>query len=68
MKCYGDWLNLFLEDITREVHPALIVLGGGLMNASMMRDLVKLPRERYCFARLGNDAGIVGASLLPINE
>jgi len=68
MKQYADWLNLFLNKITEEVHPALIILGGGLMNAKMMKGLIRLPSNRYLFAQLGNQAGIVGAQALPIPQ
>jgi glucokinase len=65
MKRYSEWLNLFLHQIEDKVHPSLIILGGGLMNAKMMKSLISLPKERYAFAQLGNQAGIVGASSLP---
>jgi glucokinase len=68
MKDYADKMDLFLRLIQREVHPSLFILGGGLMNAEMMRGLVRLPKGRYCFARLGNDAGVVGAAALPIGK
>ena len=64
LKTYGEWLNLFLEKIEKDIHPNLIILGGGLMEAPMMKKLIALPEERYIFAQLGNRAGVVGASLL----
>jgi glucokinase len=68
MENYADLLEIFLKDIDREIHPSLFVLGGGLMNAPMMRELIRLPKERYCFAQLGNQAGVVGAASLPIDR
>ena len=65
MNRYGAWLNLFLKKKKKEVHPTLIILGGGLMGAKMMKSIISLPQDRYAFAQLGNQAGIVGASFLP---
>lgn len=68
MARYAGWLNLFLNAITEQIHPSLILLGGGLMNAKMMRGLIALPEGHYRFAQPGNRAGIVGAQALPIPE
>jgi glucokinase len=65
MKDYAAKLNLFLNQIESTVKPSLIILGGGLMGARMMKELIALPKDKYAFAQLGNQAGIVGASLLP---
>jgi predicted NBD/HSP70 family sugar kinase len=68
MAQYGIWLNLFLQQIEDSVHPTLLILGGGLMNAKMMRKIVTLPPEKYAFAQLGNLAGVVGAASLPFSN
>jgi glucokinase len=65
MEDYAEKLNLFLNQIDKTVHPSLIILGGGLMSARMMKGLIALPKDKFAFAQLGSQAGIVGASLLP---
>lgn len=63
---FAFYLNMFLKQIDKEIHPDMIVLGGGLMSAKeSWRPLIKYDPSRYCFASLDNRAGIVGANLLP---
>jgi len=64
-KHYGQYLNLLLEKIGNETHPDILILGGGLMAAKMMRDIITIPKDHYVFAQLGNLAGVVGAASLP---
>lgn len=66
MEKYAKRLESFLLLIEKEIHPELIILGGGLMEATeAIRPLIKIPEEKYAFAHYGNKAGIVGASMLP---
>jgi glucokinase len=63
---YGKWLNLYLQKIDEKFHPSLIILGGGLMNAKeTIKGLISFPTSRYAFSELGDNAGVVGASLFP---
>lgn len=64
---YGDWLNAFLKMINSEIHPSMIILGGGLMDAKdVIEPLISKENANHSFAKLGNTAGIVGASALPL--
>ncbi len=66
---YTKHLNDLLELIEKEISPELIILGGGLMNSKeVMEKGIRLEKGKYAFAHFGNEAGIVGASLLPIND
>ena len=66
MSRYAKRLESFLLLIEKEVHPELIILGGGLMEATdVIRPLINIPKEKFSFAHYGNKAGIIGASMLP---
>jgi len=66
MNQYSQWFNLFLNEIDQRFHPSLIILGGGLMNAKeTIKGLISYPTSKYAFSELGDNAGVVGASLFP---
>lgn len=71
----GTWLGRGLADLTAVVDPDAFVIGGGVSDAgdlllvSAQRTLSdsvfggnNRPQPRLLLARLGNDAGIVGAA------
>lgn len=61
---YGKYLNQLLDLVLSEINPDLLILGGGLMEAeSVMKEIIKVPPERYRFAKLGNSAGFIGAKI-----
>lgn len=64
---YGAALNALLALVRKETSPELIILGGGLMNAQdVMKKRIDPEYQECVFAHYGNDAGIIGASLLPL--
>ncbi len=66
---FGYHLNLLLALIQKEVHPDVILLGGGLVaNNEAIRLLISPEINNVQFARYGNDAGIIGAYYLPFRE
>lgn len=66
---YVSRLNAFLELIFFKAHPKRILLGGGLMNSKdEIGKRLHFSKDRVSFAHFGNDAGMIGASLLPMNE
>ncbi len=65
---YGAALNALLALVREETSPELIILGGGLMNAQdVMKKRIDPEYKECVFAHYGNDAGIIGASLLPLD-
>ena len=59
-------LDILLSYIDEKVHPQMIILGGGLMNAKDdLAPLISFDKRKYAFAAIGNDAGMLGASYLP---
>lgn len=63
---YCAWLNAFIDIIYNEVKPDTIILGGGLMNAKEVFAHYLTPHKCVVsFAKASNNAGIIGASLLP---
>jgi glucokinase len=63
---YAKKLDILLNYINELVHPQMIILGGGLMNAKEdLRPLISFDKKKYAFAAIGNDAGMLGASYLP---
>lgn len=64
---YCKWLNDFIDIIYEEVHPDTIILGGGLMNArDVFGRYILTHKCAVLFAQGSNNAGIIGASLLPV--
>ena len=69
LKDYGKYLNLLLHLINEEIKPDMIILGGGLTsNKAVMQALIDETIDNYAFATSGNDAGMIGAYYLPIEE
>jgi predicted NBD/HSP70 family sugar kinase len=63
---YVRKLDVVLNYIEEKIHPEMIILGGGLMNAKDdLAPLIKFDKTKYSFASIGNDAGMLGASYLP---
>lgn len=63
---YVNKLDILLNYIDDKIHPQMIILGGGLMNAKDdLTPLIKFDKTKYSFASIGNDAGMLGASYLP---
>jgi glucokinase len=63
---YVKKLDILLNYIDEKIHPQMIILGGGLMNAKDdLAPLIKFDKTKYSFASIGNDAGMLGASYLP---
>ncbi len=78
---FAHWVALGLVNLTNLLDPACIVLGGGLAAAPDMflgpikREFVSLlyspenrPQPNLVFAKLGEQAGAIGAALLPANH
>lgn len=66
---YAVYLNKLLKLINDEIHPDVIILGGGLVsNQAAIKKMIDPTIKNYAFAKLGNDAGVVGAYYLPIKE
>ena len=78
---FAHWVALGLVNLTNLLDPACIVLGGGLAAAPDMflgpikREFGALlyspdnrPRPELVFAELGEQAGAIGAALLPTNH
>ena len=76
---FGKYLGTALANITAIVDPQAIVIGGGVSKAGeMLFDYIRPHYEKYVFhgskntkfalATLGNDAGIVGAARLVLEQ
>jgi len=78
---FAHWVALGLVNLTNVLDPACIVLGGGLASAPEVflppierefRSLLYSPEHRpnpeLVFAALGEQAGAIGAALLPTNH
>ena len=76
---FAHWVALGLVNLTNLLDPACIVLGGGLASAldvflpTIEREFVSLlyspehrPQPQLMFALLGEQAGAIGAALLPV--
>ncbi|HAS56768.1 MAG TPA: hypothetical protein DCR94_06030 [Firmicutes bacterium] len=58
-------LNKLIALIESKIHPELIILGGGLMNSSdVFAPYLKSSKAKIEFAKMGNKAGCLGASIL----
>ena len=73
---YAKYLAITINNVTAFMDPEMIVLGGGVSRAGeFLLDAVvnqlprylmykTLPSPKICLAKLGNEAGIIGAALL----
>lgn len=73
---YAEYLAITVNNITAMMDPEMIVLGGGVSHAGefLLNALKKhlprflmyktLPSPEVCLAKLGNEAGIIGAAML----
>lgn len=62
---YSYLLNKLLSIIEKKLDPELIILGGGLMGASdVISKHIKKYKAKIEFAKMGNKAGALGASIL----
>ena len=73
---YAKYLAITINNVTAFMDPEMIVLGGGVSRAGeFLLDAVEeklprylmyktLPSPKICLAKLGNEAGIIGAALL----
>lgn len=58
-------LNKLISIIESQIHPELIILGGGLMNSNdVFAPYLKSSKAKIEFAKMGNKAGCLGASIL----
>jgi glucokinase len=77
----GYWLGIGIASLVNVFDPQLIVLGGGLITTgNMLLTPTRASYERFVFARphrelpdlalarLGTDAGLIGAALLALHE
>lgn len=79
MEKFGEYLGRGLASIACVVNPEIFVIGGGVSKAGeMLFDYIRPNYEKYVFhgskntkfalATLGNDAGIVGAARLVLEQ
>lgn len=73
---YCHYLSYSIVNITHTLDPEMVILGGGVSHAGTflldrVNELVPgmllyktLPYPQICLARLGNEAGIIGAAML----
>lgn len=76
----SDYLGLAIGNIANLLNPSTIIIGGGVSKAGeFLADKVRRHFAKYAFptiresttisiAELGNDAGVIGASSLVLNE
>lgn len=71
-----DYMSINLANLMNTINPELIVLGGGLSNLNVYKELNQRTRK-YCIPalfpyvrivkyKLGDNAGLIGAALLPL--
>lgn len=69
LNAYGQYLSKLLLLINEEIHPEMIILGGGLVtNQEVIRKIIDPTIQNYAFATYGNNAGMIGAYYLPFEE
>lgn len=75
-KTAGYWIGIAITNVVNFLNPEIVIIGGGVMNAgdllldpikkTVEERALKTAREKLIItqAKLGNNAGVIGASLL----